>query len=147
MKSSPFSGSTPAHFSCAHFENDVQRNRLSTLAEFRKLSWQKIHTASSSTFVFSLLFGSYSFTLSQIFSLRASILLYFLIFLVFLMWTFCFYFPLPLSLRPAFPLGLGLPLSVSFLSPKTNIFCKGYLLELKLSIFSFCGSLKVLSKR
>jgi len=64
MKSSPFSGSTPAHFSCAHFENDVQRNRLSTLAEFRKLSWQKIHTASSSTFVFSLLFGSYSFTLS-----------------------------------------------------------------------------------
>jgi hypothetical protein len=54
------SGSMPAH-SCVHFEHDMQQTHLSPLAEFKKVSRQKIHSSSSSSFVSLLPFFPHTF--------------------------------------------------------------------------------------
>jgi len=59
--SSLISGSMPAHSSCVHFEHNMQQTHLSPLAEFKKVSRQKIHSSSSSSFVFLLPFFPYFF--------------------------------------------------------------------------------------
>jgi hypothetical protein len=83
MKSSLISGSTIAHSSWTHFKHNIQQTYLSSLAESKKVSRQKINYASSSSF-----------------ALWTSILLYLLIFLVF-KWA-SFGLPLPYANVPPF---------------------------------------------
>ena len=83
VMSSLISGSTPAQSSCVHFEHDIQQIHVSPLAEIRKVSRQKIHSSSSSSFVFSLLLVSCIFGMLWIFSLWTCFLLHCMVILVF----------------------------------------------------------------
>lgn len=120
VMSSLISGSTPTQSSCFNFEHDMQQIHMSPLAEIRKISRQKIHSSSSSSFFFSLLFVSCIFDVLWIFSLWTCFLLYFMVILVF----FKLYFDL---LWPFFTSCLPIR-STSVASPVSSFYSAIYLL-------------------
>lgn len=119
--------SHPAQHSCAHSEHDTQWIHLSLLAEFRKVSLQKIQSVSSSSFQFSLLGLLVSCLVVElwIFSSVTAILSYTFYCLVALF----FLQGLSYCLVSSRLLLLGLHFLLSFTDSPPSIFSKGRLLE------------------